>query len=349
MRSLRPRRGGQRPAGRPRRCDRPATGTARGRAGGRSLTVPRHPVDQGEPEHQAPRPTGGRRARAHPRLAGRAPTQPEPALYPPTPRPHRHLGRAARRPRTHPRLAGARTRGQAGRARQCRPPAPELVPAPTRPPTGRHHPASADRDLRRRVSAALDFLAWIDQRDLAALTDLTQEHIDDWIAGAVSQRRYLVRYFLKWTTSRRLTLGLAVPSIPRQEPQGLLDEDDRWPLLQRCLTDAALPTDVRAAGAITLLFGPSTERLCHLTPEHLKFGDKHAHLVLGRHPFLLPPRLAELLRRLAEQPQLRPQLSRAHPGPRWLFPGMLPGKPISTHGMTQKLGRHGIPEKAISV
>lgn len=99
----------------------------------------------------------------------------------------------------------------------------------------------------------------------------------------------------------------------------------------------------RSGGNFTLLFGPSTEHLCHLTPEHLKLGDKHAHLVLGRHPVLLPPRLAELLRHLAEQPQLRPQLSRVHPGPRWLFPGMVPGKPISTHGMTQKLGRHGIP------
>jgi len=205
----------------------------------------------------------------------------------------------------------------------------------------RRHPASADRDLRRRVSVALDFLAWQDQRELT-LADLTQDHIDDWMAGATSQRRYLIRYFLKWTTSRRLTRELNVPSIPRQEPQDLLDDDGRWRLLQRCLTDDSMPTDVRAAGAITLLFGPSTERLCHLTPEHLKLGDKHARLVLGRHPVLLPPRLADLLRRLVDQPQLRPQLSRAHPGPRWLFPGMVPGKPTSTHGMTQKLGRHGI-------
>ncbi|MFI8850189.1 hypothetical protein ACIGW3_08350 [Streptomyces sp. NPDC053499] len=146
----------------------------------------------------------------------------------------------------------------------------------------RRHPAPADRHLRRRVRVALDFLAWTDQRRLA-LEDLAQEHIDDWVAGAISQRRYLIRYFLKWTMSRRLTRELTVPSIPRQEPQNLLDEDDRWPLLQRCLTDDALPTDVRAAGAITLLFGPSTERLCHLTPEHLRFGDQHAHLVLARH------------------------------------------------------------------
>ncbi|MFF1379263.1 hypothetical protein [Streptomyces sp. NPDC058308] len=207
--------------------------------------------------------------------------------------------------------------------------------------TTRRHPASADRDLRRRVSVALDFLVWMDQRGLT-LNTLAQEHIDGWIAGATSQRRYLIRYFLKWATSRRLTRELTVPSIPSQEPQDLLD-DARWRLLQRCLADDALPTDVRAGGAITLLFGLSTERLCHLTPGHLKFGDKHAHLVLGRHPVLLPPRLAELVRQLAEQPQLRPQLSRAHSGPPWLFPGMVPGKPISTHGMAQKLNRHGIP------
>lgn len=48
--------------------------------------------------------------------------------------------------------------------------------------------------------------------------------------------------------------------------------------------------EFRVRTAITLLFGPSTEPLCHLTPEHLKFDDKHAHLILGRHPILLPPR-----------------------------------------------------------
>ena len=209
----------------------------------------------------------------------------------------------------------------------------------------RRHPASADRDLRRRLRVALEFLDWMDRRGLG-LADLTQEHIDDWIAGTASQRRYLIRYFLSWTTSRRLTRKLTVPAIPRQEPQDLLGEDERWKLLQRCLTDDCMPPDVRAAGAITLLFGPSAERLCQLTPDHLKSGGEHDRLLLGRHPVLLPPRLAGLLRRLAEQPRPRPQLSRSSPGPRWLFPGMVPGKPISTHGMTQKLGRHGITVRA---
>jgi hypothetical protein len=209
----------------------------------------------------------------------------------------------------------------------------------------RPYPASSDRSLRRRLSVALEFLAWADDRSLS-LADLTQDHIDDWITGTGTLRRYQVRSFLNWTAGRRLTRKLTVPSIPRQDPQDLLEDDGHWQLLQRCLTDGSMPSDVRAAGAITLLFGPSAERLSHLTPDHLDFGGEHDYLTLGSHPVLLPPLLAGLLRHLAEQPEPRPQMSRNNPGPRWLFPGMVPGKPMSAHAMTQKLGRHGISVRA---
>jgi hypothetical protein len=57
--------------------------------------------------------------------------------------------------------------------------------------------------------------------------------------------------------------------------------------------------------------------------------------------------LADLLRRLADQPQPRPLLSQVHdPGLRLLFPGMVPGRPISPHAMAQKLSRHGITVRA---
>lgn len=104
--------------------------------------------------------------------------------------------------------------------------------------------------------------------------------------------------------------------------------------------------DTRAAGALTLLFGLSSERLASLTADQLQQDGKHTYLLAGQHPVLLPPRLADLLRRLAEQPHPRPLLAQAQPGPRMLFPGMVPGRPISAHAMTQKLGRHGITVRA---
>ncbi|MFD9574555.1 hypothetical protein ACFWBI_32630 [Streptomyces sp. NPDC059982] len=70
--------------------------------------------------------------------------------------------------------------------------------------------------------------------------------------------------------------------------------------------------------------------------------------MLGRHPVLLPPRLAGLLQQLADEPHSVPRalFAQATPGPPLLFAGLVPGKPISTHAMTQKLNRHGISVRA---
>jgi hypothetical protein len=115
-----------------------------------------------------------------------------------------------------------------------------------------------------------------------------------------------------------------VPTIPRQQPAKLLDDDERWRLLQRCLTDTALPVDVRAAGALTLLFGLPTERIRHLTADQLSCHGKHTYLTAGRRPALLPPRLANLSktwprrpsRNVASRSRRPPRGTMAVPGPR---------------------------------
>jgi len=155
---------------------------------------------------------------------------------------------------------------------------------------------------------------------------------------------HLVRYFLKWTHQRGLSRKLVVPTIPRQQPAKLLDDDERWRLLQRCLTDTALPVDVRAAGALTLLFGLPTERIRHLTADQLSRQGKHTYLTAGRRPALLPPRLASLLQNLATKPEPQRRLS-VHADRRaaqWLFPGLVPGQPIANHALTTRLSRHDI-------
>lgn len=81
-----------------------------------------------------------------------------------------------------------------------------------------------------------------------------------------------------------------------------------------------MPVDVRAAGARTLLFGLPSERIRNLTADQLTQDDQHTYLAAGRHPILLPPRLAGLLQRLATQPQERLMISHDRRGPRRLFP-----------------------------
>ncbi len=104
----------------------------------------------------------------------------------------------------------------------------------------------------------------------------------------------------------------------------------------------ALPVDVRAAGALILLFGLQAQRIRHFTADHVVLRDGTTYLTAGRHPILLPPRLGALLRQLASQPPTRLMISHGPGAPRWLFPGRVPGQPIDNHSLTNRLNRHGI-------
>jgi hypothetical protein len=146
-----------------------------------------------------------------------------------------------------------------------------------------------------------EFLEWLDDHKIS-LDNLRQDDLDRWLSEANTQRRQLARYFLKWSHQRGLSRKLVVPTIPRQQPAELLHDDDRWQLLQRYLSDETLPVDVRAAGALTLLFGLPAERIRNLTADQLTSQDRHTYLTAGLRPILLPPRLAVLLKRLATEP-----------------------------------------------
>jgi hypothetical protein len=204
----------------------------------------------------------------------------------------------------------------------------------------RARPAMAGSFLRTRIRIALELLTWLDEHELT-LGDLTQEHLDRWLAGG-NTRHYTIRYFLNWAANRGIALRLTVPIIPRQEPARILQEDERWRQLRRCLQKPTLPLDVRSAGALVLLFGLPTSRIRTLRAEHLHDRDGEIFLEVGTPPLLIPPKLAALLRQLAESPVQQPRIATSRPGPRWLFPGLLPGRPAGPSGFSRKLLEYGI-------
>ncbi|MER6522362.1 hypothetical protein ABT246_36685 [Streptomyces sp. NPDC001553] len=194
--------------------------------------------------------------------------------------------------------------------------------------------------LRTGVLVALEFLTWLDEHDLD-LGGLRQDRHGRRL-DAGNTRTYAIRYFLSWTAGRGLTGQLTVPSVPRQQPSRLMDEDSRRQLLKQCLTDSTMALDTRAAGALILLFGLHASHVRHLTATQLTHRDGNSYLTVDRHPFLLPPRLARLLHQPAEAPHTRAALTRTTRGEQWLFPGLLPGRPTSQSGLNSKLLAHGI-------
>ncbi|MFJ9372424.1 hypothetical protein [Streptomyces sp. NPDC101455] len=204
----------------------------------------------------------------------------------------------------------------------------------------RARPAMAGSYTRTRIRVALELLTWLDAHQLA-FGELTQAHLDRWLSEG-NTRNYTVRYFLSWAAQRDLLPELTVPAVPRQEPARILDEDERWQLLNRMLNDSTLPPDVRAAGSLVLLFGMQASRIRHLHTGHLQEHDGQLHLNIGSPPLPIPPKLASLLRSLAEGPGRQARIHIDGSGPRWLFPGLLPGRPAAPSGFSRKLLDHGI-------
>lgn len=111
----------------------------------------------------------------------------------------------------------------------------------------RHQPAIASGYLRTQITIALKLLAWLDQHSIV-LADLDQPSLDAWLAAG-NTNSYNVRNFLLWAAARGVAPELSVPVRPRQQPEQLLDETERWNLLRRCLADDTIPLDTRAAAA----------------------------------------------------------------------------------------------------
>jgi hypothetical protein len=172
---------------------------------------------------------------------------------------------------------------------------------------------------RARVLVALDLLSWLDQRG-QDLRDLTQADLDQWLTGGATTRR-AVRYFLQWAHTRGLAGELEVPLPPRPEPARLLAEDDHIRQLDQCLTDQAMPLDLRTGGALVLLFGMLVSRITQLTKDNVVEDGQVTYLAINGHRLMLPPRLAELVRQLRDQDEPRWTLGRLGTPAPWLFPG----------------------------
>lgn len=204
----------------------------------------------------------------------------------------------------------------------------------------RRHPAEAGDHVRMKIRVALEFLTWLDtlELDLAA-TD--QAAVDRWLADGNSRSRE-VRYFLAWARSHHLARDLRVPSQARAMPEEMLNEQERWHLLERSFHATSTSLNTRAAAALILLYGFSLTRIRHLTADHLGHDDGRTYLATGTHRLLLPPKLARMLDDLAAAEVQRSRYSPSPNMPRWLFTGLIPGRPLTASGLSLKLAEFGM-------
>jgi len=202
-----------------------------------------------------------------------------------------------------------------------------------------HRPINVAK-IRAQTHLALQFLAWLDEQN-KTLGTADQADLDTWLVAGTSYHRRLGNFFT-WARARRLCADLRVPTRPRGEPTQFIPDTDRWSQLTRCLRDADLPLDVRAAGALVLLYGRTLTEIVTLTAADLHHTDQGTCLRFAEGSVPLPPTLASLFTTLRQSDTRGTALHNLDPQARLLFPGRFSGRPASVTALSEKLNRHGI-------
>ncbi|MGK2881781.1 MAG: hypothetical protein ACSLE6_13640 [Mycobacterium sp.] len=197
---------------------------------------------------------------------------------------------------------------------------------------------SGAQRIRNRVRVALEFLAWIDDRG-RTLTTIDQGDVDAWLANG-NWRHREIRGFLHWTCQRRITDGMSAPANYPGQPSIFIDEADQLDQLHRCLNDDSIDTDLRAGGALILLYAITTTRVLALRRNQLTIKDADTYLTMGEHELVLPPKLAELLIAMPRSTR-RSSLPEQSAPDSLPFPGRTPNRPVDAGGFGKRLKNNG--------
>jgi hypothetical protein len=198
-------------------------------------------------------------------------------------------------------------------------------------------PRTPTAHARNNIRAAASLLAWLRSRG-TELAACGQADIDQWLHTRPSA--CLARDFLAWAAARGHCQQLSIPAPPRATGSAI-SQDQRWALTARLLHDTTLdPTD-RVAGCLLLLYGQPLSRIAAITTGQVTRRDDQTFIQLGRHDAPAPTPLASAVSQLISGGRSYRGIG-SPPATTWLFPGHLPGRPITPARLGERLRAIGI-------
>ena len=202
---------------------------------------------------------------------------------------------------------------------------------------------TAIRHARNQILGAVRFLDWLAARDLTLIT-CAQSDLDLWLATG-PRSRYDVRHFLRWTSERGLSPKLKAPS-PQSGSGDTLDAEERWAIIAKLLRDPSIELVDRVAGSFVLLYAQPLSRVAVLTVDALTTSDAGISVRFGTHAVVVPEPLATHVTTLVATGRGHHIGIGSTVTSPWLFPGHLPGRPITASQLGQRLRAHGIDARA---
>jgi hypothetical protein len=193
--------------------------------------------------------------------------------------------------------------------------------------------------IRRCVGSAVALLNWL-RTSGKPLVTCTQTDIDEYLTTGPASR-YHARQFLLWASDHGYADDVTIPVISTKTHITPTGEHHRWITARKLLNDDTINLEDRFAGLLVLLYAQPLTDVVQLTVHHVNKQQQHVLLKLGSTPLRLPPPLDLMLTRLIAERRGHASVGRTNTSP-WLFPGGLPGRPISTDRLRKRLQRLGI-------
>jgi hypothetical protein len=190
---------------------------------------------------------------------------------------------------------------------------------------------------RTQLLVATRFLTWLDHTGVT-MAQCRQSDVDTWLADGPAG--YPVRDFLGWAAEHHHCPSLLVPALGRTTGSAT-DADQRWTLVARLLHDNTLELTDRVAGAFLLCYGQQLSRIAVMTTEQVHRRDGVVSLRFGAHDITVSEPLSGLLTDLIDVGRHHLGVGSPTTSP-WLFPGHLPGRPITPARLGERLRALGI-------
>ena len=198
---------------------------------------------------------------------------------------------------------------------------------------------TATRHARTCLRAAVGLLDWLHSKDIV-LAEMRQADLDRWLATGPPTLRHEGCDFLTWAAARQLAPRLN-STRPVSRAGQATDEDQRRAQIHRLLHQPDIATIDRAAGCFMLLYGQQPSRIVTMTRDQVHDHATAPSVRFGHTDVDLTVPLIGFVRAQLATPHRHHSIGAPNESP-WLFPGHLPGRPITAGQIGQRLGRLGI-------
>jgi integrase len=194
---------------------------------------------------------------------------------------------------------------------------------------------------KQTTTLAIGFLAWLENRG-RTLAECSQHDVDAWFAGGPSSRGHVVA-FLYWAINTRRLRRLHIPGREHRSHPAI-GPNERISALAKLLVDDVVPLPWRIAGSFVLLYGQPAERITRLRLDHVALAPQQVRIRPSNDWVDVPEPLATLLRSYVAARQN--MQTAANAGSTWLFPGTMPGRPVTVNHLVKELRAVGVPVRA---